>query len=41
MMPPYRCLGNGRDCTLIVESGARTATDMKVRPRIITPSRTA
>ena len=40
-MPPYRCFGNASDVTTMLLSGARTATAMNVRPRIITPSRTA
>src|SRR5262252_2609733 len=41
MIPPYRCLGSGFDWSLMVVSGARTATAMYVRPRIMTPSSTA
>src|SRR5438132_5492054 len=41
MTPPYRCFGNDSEVTTMDLSGARTATDMNVRPRIMTPSRTA
>ncbi len=41
MMPPYRCFGSASEVTTIDLSGARTATAMNVRPRIMTPSRTA
>src|ERR1700687_3213199 len=40
-IPPYSRIGSGCDVTTIDLSGARTATAMNVRPRIITPSRTA
>ncbi len=41
MIPPYRCFGSRSDVTTMRLSGARTATAMKARPRIITPSSTA
>src|SRR5438270_12662880 len=41
MTPPYRWCGSFSDRTTICLSGARTATAMWVRPRIMTPSRTA